>query len=466
MSLLQKHKDNLMHDELDIVVLAAGKGTRMRSNLPKVLHTLAGKPMVRHVLDTAAGLSPQRTHVVIGHGGDTLREALAELPVRFSIQAEQKGTGHAVAQTLDHLGHGKVLVLYGDVPLIRRDTLSALLERVDEQHLGLLTVTLDNPDGYGRIVRNAAGSAVAIVEQKDANAEQLTLTECNTGIMAMTAAQLKRWMPQLSADNAQGEYYLTDVIAMAAAEGVSVSTAQPATPVEVEGVNNRAQMAHLERAWQGRYAQQLMAGGVALADPARIDVRGTLTCGHDVFIDVGCVFEGDVSLGEGVHIGPYCVIKHATIGAESVVESHSVLEHCVAAGRNQIGPYARLRPGTRLAVAAKVGNFVETKNADVGEGSKINHLSYVGDAILGRGVNIGAGTITCNYDGANKHRTQIGDDAFIGSNTALVAPVNVGKGATVGAGSTIARDVGDHALGITRAPQREKADWPRPAKRD
>ncbi|WP_017429139.1 bifunctional UDP-N-acetylglucosamine diphosphorylase/glucosamine-1-phosphate N-acetyltransferase GlmU [Vreelandella jeotgali] len=455
-----------MHDELDIVVLAAGQGTRMRSRLPKVLHKLAGKPMVRHVLDTASGLNPRQTQVVIGHGGDTLREALADLPVRFSFQAEQKGTGHAVAQTLEQLGHGKVLVLYGDVPLIRRDTLAALLERVDEEQMGLLTVTMDNPDGYGRIKRDAAGNAAAIVEQKDASAAELALTECNTGIMAMTAAQLKRWMPRLSADNAQGEYYLTDVITMAADDGVGVATAQPATRVEVQGVNNRAQMAELERACQRGYAEQLMADGVALADPSRVDVRGTLSCGHDVFIDVGCVFEGDVSLGEGVQVGPYCVIRDATLGADSVVASHSVLEHCVAAGRNAIGPYARLRPGTRLAVAAKVGNFVETKNADVGEGSKINHLSYIGDAALGSGVNIGAGTITCNYDGVNKHRTRIDDHAFIGSNTSLVAPVSVGQGATVGAGSTIARDVSDHALGLTRAPQREKADWPRPQKRD
>ncbi|NYS61072.1 bifunctional UDP-N-acetylglucosamine diphosphorylase/glucosamine-1-phosphate N-acetyltransferase GlmU [Vreelandella salicampi] len=458
-----------MHAELDIVILAAGKGTRMRSPLPKVLHTLAGKPMVRHVLDTAATLNPARTHVVIGHGADALRDALSDrhvdTPVRFALQAEQKGTGHAVAQTLPQLGSGKVLILYGDVPLIRRETLVALLERVDEKHLGLLTVTLEDPSGYGRIVRNDAGDAVAIVEQKDASDDELAIRECNTGIMALTGAQLKRWLPKLSDDNAQGEYYLTDVIAMAADEGVSVATAQPATPVEVEGVNNRAQMARLERAYQTQLAEKLMAQGVALADPARLDVRGTLTCGHDVFIDVGCVFEGDVELGEGVKIGPYCVIKNATIGAESVVDSHSVLEQCVAAGRNQIGPFARLRPGTRLAVKAKVGNFVETKNADVGEGSKINHLSYVGDARLGREVNVGAGTITCNYDGVNKHRTEIGDGAFIGSNSALVAPVSVGLGATVGAGSTIGKDVPDHALAVTRGRQVEKADWPRPQKR-
>ncbi|MCA1773700.1 MAG: bifunctional UDP-N-acetylglucosamine diphosphorylase/glucosamine-1-phosphate N-acetyltransferase GlmU [Halomonas sp.] len=451
-------------EELDIVILAAGKGTRMRSQTPKVLHTLAGKPMVQHVLDTATGLCPSRTHVVIGHGADQLREALVDYPVKFAVQAEQKGTGHAVAQALPQLGSGKVLVLYGDVPLIHRDSLAALLAQVDDQHMGLLTVTLEDPAGYGRIVRNSEGEAVAIVEQKDASQEQLAITECNTGIMAMTSEQLKRWMPRLSADNTQGEYYLTDVIAMAESDGVTVCTAQPSTAIEVEGVNNRAQMARLERAYQGQIVEKLMEQGVALADPARLDVRGSLTCGHDVFIDVGCVFEGEVELGEGVRIGPYCVIKNSTIGAESSVDSHSVIDNTVAAGLNQIGPFARLRPGTRLAVKAKVGNFVETKNADVGEGSKINHLSYVGDARLGRGVNVGAGTITCNYDGANKHFTDIGDNAFIGSNTALVAPVAVGKGATIGAGSTIAKDVTDYALAVTRGRQLEKSDWQRPLK--
>jgi bifunctional UDP-N-acetylglucosamine pyrophosphorylase/glucosamine-1-phosphate N-acetyltransferase len=450
--------------ELDIVILAAGKGTRMRSQIPKVLHTLAGKPMVQHVLDTAAGLRPSRTHVVIGHGADQLREALVDYPVTFAVQAEQKGTGHAVAQALPQLGSGKVLVLYGDVPLIHRDSLSALLAQVDDQHMGLLTVTLDDPAGYGRIVRNSEGEAVAIVEQKDASQEQLAITECNTGMMAMTSEQLKRWMPRLSADNAQGEYYLTDVIAMAKSDGVAVCTAQPSTAIEVEGVNNRAQMARLERAYQAQAAEKLMEQGVALADPARLDVRGSLTCGHDVFIDVGCVFEGEVELGEGVRIGPYCVIKNSTIGAESRVDAHSIIDQTVAAGLNQIGPFARLRPGTRLAVKAKVGNFVETKNADVGEGSKINHLSYVGDARLGRGVNVGAGTITCNYDGANKHLTEIGHHAFIGSNTALVAPVSIGEGATVGAGSTIAKDVSDNALAVSRGRQLEKSDWKRPLK--
>ena len=449
---------------LDVVILAAGQGTRMRSTLPKVLHRLAGKPMVRHVIDTARGLEAERTHVVVGHGAEKVREALADCEVHFALQAEQKGTGHAVAQALEGLGEGKVLVLYGDVPLIRRETLAGLLDGVDDDHLGLLTVTLADPTGYGRILRNAEGEAVAIVEHKDASQTELAIAECNTGIMAMTAAQLRRWLPRLSADNAQGEYYLTDIIAMAAAEGVRIVTAQPADPLEVEGVNNRLQMARLERAHQLATAERLMADGVALIDPARIDIRGTLTCGHDVEIDVGCVFEGNVELGEGVRIGPHCVIRDSHIGAETVIEPHSVIEGTVIAGRGRVGPFARLRPGTRLAVGAKVGNFVETKNAEVGEGSKINHLSYVGDARLGRDVNVGAGTITCNYDGAHKHRTEIGDGAFIGSNTALVAPVSVGSNATVGAGSTISKDVADNALAVSRGRQISKADWPRPSK--
>ncbi|GED22691.1 bifunctional UDP-N-acetylglucosamine diphosphorylase/glucosamine-1-phosphate N-acetyltransferase GlmU [Halomonas halmophila] len=450
---------------LDVVILAAGKGTRMRSALPKVLHPLAGKPMVRHILDTAAGLDAERTHVVVGHGADTLREALADYAVNFALQAEQKGTGHAVAQSLDQLGDGKVLVLYGDVPLIRRDTLRALLAPVDEQHMALLTVTLEDPAGYGRIIRDEAGDAVAIVEQKDAGEAQRAVRECNTGIMAMTAQQLRRWLPRLSAENAQGEYYLTDVIAMAAADGVTVATAQPTRPVEVEGVNDRRQMARLERTLQADIADDLMAQGVALRDPARLDVRGQLQCGHDVEIDVSCIFEGHVELGEGVKVGPHCVIRDSHIGAETVIEAHSVIEGAVVAGHNQLGPFARLRPGTRLAVGARVGNFVETKNVEVGEGSKINHLSYVGDARLGQGVNVGAGTITCNYDGANKHHTEIGDDAFIGSNTALVAPVSIGKGATVGAGSTINRDVAENTLAVERSRVVSKDDWQRPTKR-
>lgn len=451
--------------ELDIVVLAAGKGSRMRSQTPKVLHTLAGKPLVEHVLDAAAELAPTRTHVVIGHGAEALREALADRNVTFAVQAQQKGTGHAVAQAQGLWGNGKVLVLYGDVPMIEADTLSALLDQVDDTRMGLLTVTLPDPTGYGRIKRDAQGQAIAIVEQKDASEDELAITECNTGIMAMTSAQLARWLPTLSDDNAQGEYYLTDVIALAHEEGTRVCTAQPKSALEVEGINDRVQMARLERAYQARLAEALMAQGVALADPSRCDIRGTLTCGEDVFIDVGCVFEGTVVLEKGVHVGPYSVIKNSTLGAGSVIDSHSVIEDTVSAGDNRIGPFARLRPGTRLATGAKVGNFVETKNAEVGEGSKINHLSYVGDATLGRDVNVGAGTITCNYDGANKHRTVVGDAAFIGSNSALVAPVTIGAGATIGAGSTITRDVDDQALSFTRSLQRQKAAWPRPSKK-
>lgn len=449
---------------LDVVILAAGQGKRMRSNTPKVLHPLAGKPMLRHVIDTAMQLDAHRLHVVIGHGGDQVRLALGNSALNFAVQHEQRGTGHAVAQVAGDLDQDKVLVLYGDVPLIRHETLQGLLSQVDERRMGLLTVTLEDPTGYGRIVRDAQNEVVAIVEHKDASERQRAITECNTGIMAMTRAQLQRWLPQLSADNAQGEYYLTDVVAMAAAEGVSVATAQPSSPLEVEGVNNRSQLARLERAYQSGVAEALLEAGVALADPSRLDVRGRLVCGQDVSIDVGCVFEGEVELGEGVHVGPYCVIRNSHIGAGSVIESHSVLDGVETEGLTHIGPFARLRPGTRLAAKAKVGNFVETKNAEVGEGSKINHLSYVGDARLGKSVNVGAGTITCNYDGAHKHFTDIGDEVFVGSNSALVAPLVLGRGVTVGAGSTISKDVEAGALTVARGRQVTKRDWPRPRK--
>ncbi|MBZ9558653.1 MULTISPECIES: bifunctional UDP-N-acetylglucosamine diphosphorylase/glucosamine-1-phosphate N-acetyltransferase GlmU [unclassified Modicisalibacter] len=450
---------------LDVVILAAGQGTRMRSRRPKVLHELAGRPMVRHVLDTAGELDTRRLHVVIGHGGDQVREALGDTPADFVVQAEQKGTGHAVAQALDALGDGKVLILYGDVPLIRRETLAALLDRVDERRMALLTVTLENPAGYGRIKRDERGHAVAIVEHKDATPAERRVQECNTGIMAMTAAQLRRWLPRLSADNAQGEYYLTDVIAMAAGEGIEIATAQPGDPVEVEGVNDRVQLARLERIVQRDAAERLMRSGATLADPGRLEVRGRVDCGRDVFIDVGCVFEGNVELADGVHVGPYCVIRDARLGPDSTIQAHSVIEGATLDGGSQVGPFARLRPGTHLARGARIGNFVETKNAEVGEGAKINHLSYVGDARLGRDVNIGAGTITCNYDGANKHHTEIGDRAFIGSNTALVAPVSVGEGATVGAGSTISKDVEAGSLAVARSRQTSLGGWQRPTKR-
>ncbi|MCK0769274.1 bifunctional UDP-N-acetylglucosamine diphosphorylase/glucosamine-1-phosphate N-acetyltransferase GlmU [Chromohalobacter canadensis] len=449
---------------LDVVILAAGQGTRMRSAKPKVLHPLAGKPMVTHVLDTAEQLGATRTHVVIGHGAEQVETELGGREVRFALQAEQKGTGHAVAQALENMGDGKVLILYGDVPLIRAETLAALLAEVDETRLGLLTVELPDPSGYGRIVRDADGRVTGIVEHKEASEAQRAITECNTGIVAATGAQLKRWLPRLSAENVQGEYYLTDIFAMAAAEGIDIATAAPASALEVEGVNNRSQMAALERAYQRDQAERLLTEGVALADPARFDVRGRLDCGHDVFIDVGCVFEGEVTLGDGVSVGPYTLIRDSHIAAETVIEAHSVIEGAEVAARAHIGPFARLRPGTRLACDSKVGNFVETKNAEVGEGSKINHLSYVGDARLGRGVNVGAGTITCNYDGANKHLTEIGNDVFVGSNTALVAPVSLGDGATVGAGSTINKNVDAGALAVARPRQTTRAGWQRPRK--
>ncbi|WP_189516380.1 bifunctional UDP-N-acetylglucosamine diphosphorylase/glucosamine-1-phosphate N-acetyltransferase GlmU [Kushneria pakistanensis] len=448
---------------IDVVILAAGQGSRMRSQKPKVLHELAGKPMVRHVIESAMqAFSSPRLHVVVGHGADQVQAALSDLPISFAHQAEQRGTGHAVAQTLESLGDGPVVVLYGDVPMIQAQTLSALVEKVDEQRMALLTVTMAHPHGYGRIVRNDQGQAVAIVEQKDATPEQLEIGECNTGILAATGDQLRRWLPALSSDNAQGEYYLTDIIAMAADEGIEVATAEPAFVSEVQGVNDRVQLSALERIHQSREAERLMREGASLADPKRLDVRGELSVGQDVFIDVGCIFEGRVHLGDGVHVGPYSIIRDASIGDATRIEAHSMIEGSETAGDNAIGPFARLRPGTRLERKARIGNFVETKKTHVGEGSKINHLSYIGDATLGQGVNIGAGTITCNYDGVNKHRTEIGHDVFIGSNSALVAPVTIGDGATVAAGSTVTETVDDRELAIARARQINKQGWTPP----
>lgn len=451
---------------LEVIILAAGQGTRMRSALPKVLHHLAGKPLAGHVADTARALSADKIHLVIGHGADEVRNTLMADDVDFVVQEEQLGTGHAVDQAVPSLQEdSRVLILYGDVPLIRKETLEELLEQVNDQQMGLLTVDLSDPQGYGRILRDQAGEVAAIVEQKDASADQLQITEVNTGILAVTAKQLRRWLPQLSNDNAQGEYYLTDIIDLAYREETRIASVQPANREEVEGVNNRLQLAALERAFQTNQAEELMLAGVTLADPARIDVRGQLSTARDVFIDVGCVFEGRVELAEGVEIGPYCVLKNVRVGPDAKIASHSVLEDCDLDGDNQVGPFARLRPGTHLEAQAKVGNFVETKKAHVGQGAKINHLSYIGDAWVGENANIGAGTITCNYDGVNKHATQIGAGAFIGSNTSLVAPVHIGAGATVGAGSTIARDVPDNALAVTRAKQLQKNNWPRPAKK-
>ncbi|MCM2973182.1 bifunctional UDP-N-acetylglucosamine diphosphorylase/glucosamine-1-phosphate N-acetyltransferase GlmU [Larsenimonas suaedae] len=448
----------------DVVILAAGQGSRMKSTLPKVLHPLAGKPMVQHVVDAAKSIGEATLHVVVGHGAERVEKTLSDQNIRFALQKEQKGTGHAVAQTLENLGDGPVLVLYGDVPLIKSETLAALLEKVDDDHLGLLTVTVDDPSGYGRIVREN-GAVTSIVEQKDATDAQKAIQECNTGILATTGKKLKQWLPALSSNNAQGEYYLTDIIAMAAGEGVAITTAEPMNEHEVQGVNDRVQLAHLERIHQKAQAETLMRSGASLADPNRIDVRGRLSVGQDVFIDVGCVFEGDVVLEDGVHVGPYTLIKNSVIKQHTVIAAHSIVESAQVGEEATIGPFARLRPGTELADQAKVGNFVETKNAKVGKGSKINHLSYIGDAELGSDVNVGAGTITCNYDGVNKHKTLIGNGAFIGSNTALVAPVDVGHGATIAAGSTITDRVSEDALAIARGRQVEKNDWVRPAKK-
>lgn len=451
---------------LEVVILAAGQGTRMRSALPKVLHPIAGKPMVGQVVDTVRSLNAAHIYLVVGHGAEQVRKALAADEVVFVEQLEQLGTGHAVAQALPQLqADSQVLILYGDVPLIKAATLEKLLAHATATSMGLLTVNLNNPTGYGRIIRDAQQQVAAIVEQKDANAEQLAVTEINTGILAVTSQQLQRWLPQLSNANSQGEYYLTDIIAMAYAEGTLIETVQPNSTSEVEGVNNRLQLAALERVYQLEQAEKLMAGGVTLADPARIDVRGELTAAQDVFIDVGCVFEGIVELAEGVEIGPYCVVKNARLGAGVKLAAFTHLEDVVLEGDNQVGPFARLRPGTHLETGAKIGNFVETKKTHVGKGAKINHLSYIGDAEVGAAANIGAGTITCNYDGVNKHFTKIGAGAFIGSNSSLVAPIEIGAGATVGAGSTITRSVADNALAVTRAKQLQLANWPKPAKK-
>ncbi len=450
---------------LHVVILAAGQGSRMKSALPKVLHPVAGKPMLHHVVETAKQLGAEKIHTVIGHGAEKVRASLQDDTVNWVMQTEQLGTGHAVAQALPDLpDDARVLVLYGDVPLTGKDTLEAMVSDLDESSLALLTVDMANPHGYGRIVRNAANQAQAIVEQKDASAEQQAIREVNTGILAVSARHLKNWLPTLSNRNAQGEYYLTDIIAMSVDNGLSVTVSQPLTPFEVQGVNNRLQLAQLERWYQRQQAERLMTEGASLADPARLDVRGEVTIGNDLWIDVNVVFEGKVSLGSNVTIGPGCVIKDATIADGVEIKPHSVVEGVVVGANAEIGPFARLRPGTELGANTKVGNFVEIKKAVVGEGSKISHLSYVGDTLMGRNVNVGAGTITCNYDGVNKHQTTIGDGVFVGSNTALVAPVTLGKDALIGAGSTITRDVADKELAIARGKQRNIEGWERPKK--
>lgn len=449
---------------MNIVILAAGQGKRMHSNLPKVLHPVAGKPLAAHVLDTARSLEPSRLCLVVGHGGEVVRAALAAPDLACAVQEPQLGTGHAVQQALPSLSDSATtLVLYGDVPLIQATTLRRLLQAAGSG-VGILTVDLVDPKGYGRIVRDAAGEVSCIVEEKDADAAQRAIREVNTGIMALPTARLGGWLSRLSNNNAQGEYYLTDLVGLAVADGVPVRTAQPEGEWEVAGVNSKVQLAELERTYQRHLAHALLEQGVRLADPARLDVRGQLTCGRDVAIDVGCVFEGNVMLEEAVDIGPYCVLKNVTIKAGARIAAFSHLDGALVGPDAIVGPFARLRPGTELGPESHVGNFVELKNSILGAGSKANHLAYVGDATVGQRVNIGAGTITCNYDGANKFRTIIEDDAFIGSDTQLVAPVTVGRGATLGAGTTLTKDAPPEALTVSRAKQITIAGWKRPVK--
>ncbi len=451
---------------LSVIILAAGEGTRMRSTLPKVLHTLGGKSLIEHVIDTARQLEAQHVCVVYGHGGEQVRSVLNPLDVEWIEQAEQLGTGHAVAQAMGSAArHDTALVLYGDVPLITVSTLQRLIAAASKDGLGLLTSTIEEPAGYGRIIRDSEGRVTRIVEEQDANDAERTVREINTGIMAVKVRHLQDWLAALDNNNAQGEYYLTDIIAMAVNDGIMINTVAPQSVTETLGVNNRAQLAQLERYYQQRQAEQLMLSGITLLDPNRFDLRGELTAGIDVTVDVNNVFEGKVSLGDRVRIGPNNIIRNVTINDDVVILSHCVIEDAVIGAHCRIGPYARIRPETTLGNDVHIGNFVEIKKSGVGDGSKINHLSYVGDTTVGCNVNIGAGTITCNYDGANKHHTMIGDDVFIGSDTQLIAPVTIGNGATIGAGSTITRDVPPDELTLSRVPQQSRSGWKRPIKK-
>ena len=448
---------------LNIVILAAGQGKRMVSAKPKVLHTLAGKPLLQHVLDCATSLKPQQICVVYGHGGEAVPQAMAGYDASFVLQEPQLGTGHAVQQALPHLTDGShTLVLYGDVPLIQTSTLHQM-QRVGDG-LVLLTIDLDDPTGYGRIVRDAQGKVLRIVEEKDASPEERKIREVNTGILLAPTKMLRTWLANLRNENAQGEYYLTDIVSQAVQQGVALHTVQPAHEWEIQGINSKAQLAALERTWQQVQAEQLLSQGVTLADPARLDVRGTLNCANDVEIDVGCIFEGEVHLGRGVHVGAYSVIRDSRIAAHTRIEPYSHIEQAQIGENCRIGPYARIRPGTTLHSEVHIGNFVEVKNSEIAAASKANHLSYIGDSDVGSRVNIGAGTITCNYDGANKHRTVIEDDVFIGSNSQLVAPVKIGRGATIGAGSTITRDTPENELTLSRSKQMTVPGWKRPHK--
>ena len=451
--------------QTDIVILAAGKGTRMRSALPKVLHQLAGVSLLQHVLVAAETIVDSQKIVVTGHGAELVERSLSPKAAIFVQQTEQLGTAHAVKMALPHLrGDAKVLILYGDVPLIKPVTIGKMLAAVTTDSIALLTVTLADPTGYGRIVRGRDGLIASIIEQRDASPEQLELREVNTGVLALSVSQLTRWLPLIDNNNTQGEYYLTDLIALAQHDGFRVDSIQPTSTTEVEGVNDRLQLSQLERAHQLELAEVLMRSGTSLVDPARFDQRGTLTAGTDNHIDINCIFKGTVSLGSDVTIGANCQIINSSIGDGVEIKANTHIEESLIGDRAVIGPYARLRTGTELGTDAKIGNFVETKKTKVGAGSKINHLSYVGDTEMGAKVNIGAGTITCNYDGVNKHRTVLGDDVFIGSNSTLIAPIKIGDHGFVGAGSTVSQDVSASALAVGRSKQRNIQGWKRPTK--
>ena len=451
---------------LSVVILAAGQGKRMRSDLPKVLQPLAGHPLLAHVLDAANALGPDLIHIVYGHGGERVRTAVRAPSLRWVLQGKQLGTGHALQQAMpgipdDHL----VLVLYGDVPLIRTETLRALLALAGPRSMGLLTVTLPDATGYGRVVRGARGQVLRVVEQQDATARQRRIGEANTGVLAVAARPLKRWLARLRNDNAQGEYYLTDIIALAVKDKFRVAPLLAPTVAEVLGVNDKLQLAALEREYRRLRARELMLGGVTVIDPERLDVRGAVSCGRDVVLDVNVLLEGPVQLGDGVRVGANCVLSQVQVGAGTHIKPNCVIERAQIGAACEIGPFARIRPESTLHDGVHIGNFVEVKKTEIGTGSKANHLSYLGDAVIGAGVNIGAGTITCNYDGENKWRTEIGDQAFVGSGVMLVAPVSIGAGATIGAGSTITHDAPPGKLSLERATQRTVEHWKRPGKK-
>jgi len=455
--------------DIQTIILAAGKGSRMKSELPKVLHQLAGKPLVQHVIDSCQSMGATHCHLVVGHSAQLVKNIVSgdRISLSFVTQDQQLGTGHAVKMALSGLpDDSPTLILYGDVPLTHHDTLRQLVDLYWENPRGiaLMTCHFDDPTGYGRIIRDATNRVTGIVEHKDASDIQKQVTEVNTGILCCNSSQLKSWIARLNNNNAQGEFYLTDIIAMAVEDGQKIETAQPINLYEIEGINTLRQLAKLERIWQRELANQLMDAGVTFRDPNRFDLRGTLSCEESVVIDINCVIEGRVTLKQGVQIGANVILKNCTIGANSIIKPNSVIEDSQIAAECSVGPFARLRPGTNLETDSHVGNFVEIKKSTLGEGSKAGHLTYIGDSLVGKNVNIGAGTITCNYDGANKHQTIIEDDAFIGSDTQLVAPVTIGKGATIGAGTTVSSDVSPNTLCISRVKQKQIEGWKRPVK--